>query len=226
MIELFGGATPNVFKPLVALEELALDYRRVPVDIMKGEQFRPAFLAISPNNRVPAMVDHAPTDGQGPLSVFESGAILIYLAEKTGSLLPVNPRCRAAVLEWVMWQMGGQGPMFGQAGHFRNYAPEKISYGIERYTNEAKRLYGVLDTRLKGREFIADDYSIADIACWPWFLYREHHGVTIEDYPEVHRWFELVLQRPALQRLFAEFTPPKPASFTDEERATLFGQKK
>lgn len=226
MIDLYGGQTPNVFKPLILLEELGMPYRRLPVDIMKGEQFTPEFLAISPNNRVPAIVDHEPADGAGPLSVFESGAILIYLAEKAGRFLPVEPRPRAAVIEWVMWQMAGQGPMVGQAGHFRNYAPEKVPYGIERYTREAGRLYGVLDTRLRDREFIAGDYSIADMACWPWIIFREHHGIELDDYPEVRRWFEAVRQRPALQRLAADLVTMAPPTFTDEERAVLFGGKK
>ena len=157
MIELYGGETPNVFKPLIALEELGLEYRRIPVDILAGEQFKPEFLAISPNNRVPAIIDDAPADGGAPLSVFESGAILLYLAEKTGQLLPTQLRERVQAAEWLMWQMAGQGPMLGQAGHFRNYAPEKIPYGIERYSSEARRLYRVLNERLAGREYIAGD---------------------------------------------------------------------
>jgi GST-like protein len=226
MIELFGGETPNVFKPLILLEELGMPYRRVPVDIRKGEQFAPEFLMISPNNRVPAIVDHAAADGAGPLSVFESGAILIYLAEKAARLLPTEPRPRASVIEWLMWQMGGQGPMAGQAGHFRNYAPQKIPYGIERYTNEAARLYGVLDKRLRGRTYIADDYSIADIACWPWILFREHHGIRLDDYPDLRRWFEAIGDRPAVKRLLGDYVAPPPPTFTDDERAVLFGGRK
>ncbi|MFA7440925.1 MAG: glutathione S-transferase N-terminal domain-containing protein [Sphingomonadaceae bacterium] len=226
MIELFGGQTPNVFKPLIMLEEIGAEYRRVPLDISRGEQFTPEFLAISPNNRVPAIVDHAPADGGAPLSVFESGAILVYLAEKSGKFLPVTPRERVPVLEWVMWQMGGQGPMSGQAGHFRNYAPEKIPYGIERYTNEVRRLYGVLDKRLKDREFIAGDYSIADMACWPWIVFRDHHGIDLAEFPEVERWFAAIRQRPAVQRTLGDYVAPAPQSFTDEELAILFGIKK
>jgi GST-like protein len=226
MIELFGGQTPNVFKPLIALEELGADYRRVPLDILKGEQFTPEYLAISPNNRVPAMVDHDPVDGQGPLSVFESGAILLYLADKHGALIPQDPRGRSAVIEWVMWQMAGQGPMVGQAGHFRNYAPEQIPYAIERYSKEAQRLYRVLDTRLEGREFIAGNYSIADIACWPWIIFRASHGVAIEDFPNIERWYRAIEARPAVRRALDGFEPTAMPSFTEEERAVLFGGKR
>ena len=226
MIELFGGETPNVFKPLIALEELGLEYKRVPVDILKGEQFKPEFLAISPNNRVPAMIDHNPADGGAPISVFESGAILLYLAEKEGKLLPQDPRGRTNVFQWLMWQMAGQGPMVGQAGHFRNYAPEKIPYGIDRYTNEAKRLYGVLDKRLAQSEFVAGDYSIADIACWPWILFRIHHGVELESFPNVNRWFKAIEARPAVKRILGGYVAPPPPTFTDEEREMLFGVRK
>lgn len=226
MFELFGGQTPNVFKPLIMLEEIGASYRRVPVDISRGEQFTPEFLAISPNNRVPALVDHAPADGGAPLSVFESGAILVYLAEKADAFLPAAPRPRAMVLQWLMWQMGGQGPMVGQAGHFRNYAPEKIPYGIERYTNEARRLYGVLDKRLTDREFIADAYSIADMACWPWIVFRAHHGMDLAEFPAIERWFNAIDQRPAVRRALGDFVAADPKPFTDEERAILFGIKK
>lgn len=225
MIEVFGPNTPNVIKVLLALEELTMPYKRVEVDILKGEQFAPAFLAVSPNNRVPAIIDHNPQDGGQPLSVFESGAILLYLADKANALIPTNPRDRSPVIEWLMWQMAGQGPMLGQAGHFRNYAPEKIPYGIERYTKEAGRLYRVLNTRLIGREFIAGEYSIADIACWPWILFRSHHGVAIEDYPEVHRWFRAVEARPAVRRAIGDYVPPAPASFDEKSRDVLFGSK-
>lgn len=225
MYDLYGGNTPNVFKPIILLEELGAEYRRVPVDIMKGEQFEPSFLAISPNNRVPALVDNEPADGAGPLSVFESGAILLYLADKHARFIPADARGRSAVIEWLMWQMAGQGPMFGQAGHFRNYAPEKIPYGIERYTNEARRLYRVLDTRLDGRDYIAGDYSIADMACWPWFMFRPHHGGSFDDFPHLERWYRRIEERPAVVRAFGDFEPATPPSFTDEERRMLFGQK-
>ncbi len=225
MIELYGGDTPNVWKPIILLEELGIPYERKPVDILKGEQFEPAFLAISPNNRVPAIVDTEPADGGAPLSVFESGAILLYLADKHGQFIPQNPRGRSAVVEWVMWQMAGQGPMCGQAGHFRNYAPEKIPYGIERYSNEARRLYRVLDTRLDGRDYIAGDYSVADMACWPWIYFRSHHGVDLAEFPNVERWWRAVEARPALVRAFGDFNMPAPPSFSEEERKLLFGQK-
>jgi GST-like protein len=225
MIEVYGPNTPNVIKVTVALEELGMPYRRVEVDIMKGEQFAPAFLAISPNNRIPAIVDRNPQDGGEPLSVFESGAILLYLADKADALIPKDARGRSAVIEWVMWQMAGQGPMLGQAGHFRNYAPEKIPYGIERYTKEAARLYRVLNTRLAGREFVAGDYSVADIACWPWILFRAHHGIAIEEYPEVQRWFRAIEARPAVRRALGDFVAPPPAQMDAQSRAVLFGDK-
>jgi GSH-dependent disulfide-bond oxidoreductase len=225
MIDIYGGGTPNVLKPLIALEEMGLEYKRLPVDLLKGEQFTPEFLAISPNNRVPAMVDHDPADGQGPLSVFESGAMLLYLADKTGSFIPTDARGRSVVVEWIMWQMAGQGPMLGQAGHFRNYAPEKIPYGIERYSNEARRLYRVLDTRLAERDYVAGDYSIADMCCWPWTLFRAHHGVELGDFPNLERWYHRIEERPAVQRLLPDFQVSAPPSFTEEERKLLFGQK-
>lgn len=226
MIDLYGGETPNVFKPWIALEELGAPYQRLPLDIMKGEQFTPEFLAISPNNKVPAIVDHAPADGGAPISVMESGAILIYLAEKHGKLVPTDLRRRMACMEWVMWQMASQGPMVGQAGHFRNYAPEKIPYAITRYSDEAKRIYKVLDVRLEGREYIADEFSIADIACWPWILFRAHHGVELDAYPNVTRWFETMHARPAINRILGDFKFEPPKGFTDEERALLFGNKR
>jgi GST-like protein len=222
MIDVYGGQTPNVFKVLIALEELGLPYRRIGVDIMKGEQFTPSFLAISPNNRVPAIVDQAPEDGGPPLALFESGAILIYLAERSGQLLPEAPRPRAAVLQWLMWQMAGQGPMLGQLGHFRNYAPEKIAYAIDRYSTEVARLYRVLDGRLAGRDFIAGDFSIADIACWPWICFRAHHGVDLDLYPEVARWFAALAARPAVQRAVGDAAIPSPITVTDDVRAVLF----
>jgi GSH-dependent disulfide-bond oxidoreductase len=225
MIQIFGEQTPNVFKPLIALEEFGVPYRRVPVDIAKGEQFEPAFLAISPNNRVPAMVDDEPEDGGEPLSLFESGAILLYLADKYRSLIPSNARQRAEVVAWIMWQVGGQGPMAGQAGHFRNYAPEAIPYAIDRYSSEIQRLYRVLNTRLEEREFVVGDYSIADIACWPWVFFRAHHGISISDYPNVERWYRAIEARPAVMRMLDGWVPPEPPKYTAEERAVLFGMK-
>ena len=222
MIDLYGGETPNVFKPMIMLEELGVPYRRLPCDIMTGEQYTPAFLAISPNNKVPAIVDHAPAFGGEPVSVMESGAILMYLAEKHERFLPADPRRRVAATEWLFWQMASQGPMVGQAGHFRNYAPEKLPYAITRYSTEAQRIYKVLNTRLQGRDYIADEYSIADMACWPWILFRTHHGVELADFPEVARWFNAMLARPAVKRLFGDYVAPPPMSFTQEERDMLF----
>lgn len=222
MITVFGGDSPNVIKVLITLEELGAAYCREPVDVTKGEQFAPTFLAMSPNNRIPAMRDDAPADGEGPLTMFESGAMLIYLAEKYGRLLPTAPRPRSAVIAWVMWQMAGQGPMLGQANHFCNYAPEKIPYAINRYRDEAARLYRVLDTRLADRSQVADDYSIADIACWPWLLFRGHHAIELTDYPNLNRWFLEMEQRPAVQRAMASVVVGEPQNFDDKTKAILF----
>jgi GST-like protein len=223
MIEVHGGDSPNVIKVLIMLEELGAAYVRRPLDIMKGEQFAPGFLAISPNGKIPAIVDDAPADGGAPLAVFESGAILLYLAEKHGALLPAAPRARAEAMAWLMWQMAGQGPMAGQAGHFRNYAPEPIPYAIQRYSREIARLYGVLDARLKGRAFVAGDHSIADIACWPWILFRAHHGIALDDHPEVARWFHAIGERPAVKRAMAGIAVAPAQRFDEETRRILFG---
>ena len=180
------------------MEEAGLPYSIKPVNISTGEQFAPEFLAISPNNRIPAIVDLDPADGKGPLSVFESGAILQYLAEKSGKFLPADPRGRAEVMQWLFWQMGGLGPMAGQNGYFNNYAPEKIPYAINRYVKETERLYGVLDERLAGRDFIAGDYSIADMAAYPWIVPHERHGQKLADFPNLKRWFEAI--QPARRR--------------------------
>ncbi len=225
MIDLYYWPTPNGWKISIALEELGLAYRMIPVDIGRGAQFEPGFLAISPNNRIPAIVDHDPEDGGDPISVFESGAILLYLAEKTGRLIPRDPRGRKQVIEWLMWQMGGLGPMLGQAHHFRAYAPERIEYAIDRYTKEANRLYGVLDKRLEGREYIAGDYSIADIACWPWIVPHERQGQKLEDTPHLHRWFERIKSRPAVQRGLELGRELREAGGMDEKaKQILFGQ--
>jgi GST-like protein len=202
MIDVHFYPSPNGLKILMMLEECGLPYRVVEVNILRGAQFEPDFLRISPNNRIPAIVDHdAPG---GPLSVFESGAILQYLAEKSGQLLPRDVRGRYEVLQWLYWQVAGLGPMAGQAHHFRAFAPEKIPYGIKRYTDEVNRLYGVLQRRLAGREYIAGDYSIADIACWPWIVPHERQGQSLEDFPDVKRWFEAVRERPATKRAYAK----------------------
>jgi GSH-dependent disulfide-bond oxidoreductase len=226
MIDLHYWPTPNGHKITIFLEETGLSYRILPVDIGKGEQFQPSFLAISPNNRMPAIVDRAPSDGGAPVSVFESGAILLYLAEKTGKLLPQDLRGRTRVLEWLFWQVGGLGPMAGQNHHFRNYAVEKIPYAIDRYVNETNRLYGVLDRQLSKCDYIAGDYSIADIAIYPWIVPYEHQGQTLEHFPNVKRWFELVRSRPAVERAYAQAAPYRRErqGFTEDERRVLFGQ--
>jgi len=226
VIELYTFPTPNGWKASIALEELGLAYETHLVDISRGEQFEPAFLRVSPNNRVPAIVDRAPKDGGGPISVFESGAILHYLAEKTGRLLPKDARRRTAALEWLFWQMAGLGPMCGQAGHFYNYAPEPVPYAIERYSNEVKRLYGVLDRRLDGREFIADEYSIADIACWPWIALHAHHRMEPAAYPNLGRWFTAIGARDSVKRgtgVGLEAVQGRQA-IDDEAKKHLFGR--
>jgi len=227
MIDLYYWTTPNGHKITIFLEETGLPYTLKPVNIGKGEQFDPAFLAISPNNRIPAIVDHAPKDGGPALSVFESGAILQYLAEKSGRLLPADPRGRMEVLQWLYWQVGGQGPMLGQNHHFVQYAPERIPYAIARYVKEAERLYGVLDRRLAGREFIAGAYSIADIAAYPWTVSHRKQQVNLDDFPNVKRWFEAVGQRPAVRRAYeiAQRINTVP-TITDASRTILFGQGK
>ncbi|MEO0034234.1 MAG: hypothetical protein RLZZ501_257 [Pseudomonadota bacterium] len=204
MIDLYYWPTPNGHKITLLLEEAGLDYRIVPVDINNGDQFKPDFLAFSPNNRMPAIIDPAPADGGETVTVFESGAILLYLAEKTGRFLPGDLRGRKTVLEWLFWQVGGLGPMAGQNHHFNLYAPERIPYAIERYVNETRRLYGVLDRRLAGRAFIAgDDYTIADMACYPWIVPWQRQQQVLTDYPDLKRWFEAIAARPATQRAYA-----------------------
>jgi len=223
MIDLHYAPTPNGWKISIVLEELGLPYTVIPVDIRAGDQFKPEFLAISPNNRIPAIVDHASSDGGEPFSVFETGAILIYLAEKTGRLLPSDMRGRSTVLQWVMWQMGGLGPMLGQHGHFLLYAPEKIPYAIDRYRREAARLYRVLDTQLgKAGRYIAGDYSIADIACFPWTMTHKAQGFTLDDYPNVKRWYAEVRARPQVQAGLAIGKFVK-EPFNDESRRIMFG---
>lgn len=206
------------------LEEIGLEYRAIPIDIGRGEQFDEDFLKISPNNKIPAIVDQDGPGGQ-PYSLFESGAILLYLAEKTGKLLPQEPRSRYDVIQWLMFQMGNVGPMLGQAHHFRHYAPEPIDYAINRYTNEASRLYGVIDRRLKDREYLAGgDYSIADIATFPWLRSWERQGQNIEDYPNLKRWFEAIAARPAVQRGLQVLADRQRSGPMDEkEREVLFG---
>jgi len=200
MIDAYYWPTPNGWKLSIALEEMELDYRIIPVNIGRGDQFKEAFLTISPNNRMPAIVDHDPEGGGPPVSVFESGAILIYLAEKTGRFLPSDLRGRTEVMQWLMWQMSGMGPMFGQAGHFKFYAPETIPYAQDRYTTEALRLYGVLEQRLEDRAFICGAYSIADMACWPWVITYKKQEIDLDQFPNVRRWYDTLKTRPGLRR--------------------------
>jgi GST-like protein len=225
MIDLYYWTTPNGHKITIFLEEAALPYRIVPVNISKGDQFKPDFLAISPNNRIPAIVDLNPKDSRTPLSVFESGAILVYLAEKTGKYLPNGFRERVEVMEWLFWQMGGVGPMAGQNHHFAHYAPEKIPYAIDRYVKETNRLYGVLNKRLANREFVAGHYSIADMAIYPWIVPHERQGQNLKEFPDLKRWFEAMGDRPAVKRAYAvakEINAQPTVS--DESKKILFGQ--
>ncbi len=226
MIELYYWTTPNGHKVTIFLEETGLPYKIIPINISRGEQFDPFFLSFSPNNRIPAIRDLAPADGGGPLGVFESGAILEYLADKTGQFLPREPRPRYEALQWLFWQMGGLGPMAGQNHHFNIYAPEKIPYAIDRYVKETNRLYGVLNKRLEGREYIAGTYSIADMACYPWIVPYERQGQKLEDFPHLKAWFERMAARPAVQRAYAKAQEVNttPTIQTDEARAILFGQ--
>ncbi|MCW5734672.1 MAG: glutathione S-transferase N-terminal domain-containing protein [Enhydrobacter sp.] len=232
MIDLYYWPTPNGFKITIMLEECGLPYKIVPVNIGTGEQFKPDFLKISPNNRMPAIVDHDPPGGGEPVGVFESGAILQYLAEKTGKFLPGDLRGKYEVLQWVNWQMGGLGPMAGQANHFNMYAPqfnpvEALTYGQQRYSNEVNRLFGVLNKRLADREFIAGGYSIADMASWPWVVGFKNFGQKLDDFANLKRWFETsVGERPAVVKGKAVGLElrPKPGINTEEQRKILFGQ--
>jgi len=225
MIDFYFWTTPNGYKVLMFLEEAGIAYRIVPVNISKGEQFDPEFLKISPNNKMPAIVDRSPNGLAGPISIFESGAILLYLAEKTGRLLAKDAPGRVEVLQWLFWQMGGLGPMLGQNLHFGQYAPEKISYAIDRYVDETSRLFKVLDKRLADREFITDKYSIADIASYPWVFKHPYLQLELEDFPNLKRWFETIQQRPAVARAYEigasiNTTP----TVTEESRKFLLGQ--
>ena len=223
MIDVHTWPTPNGHKIHIALEELGLPYRVHAVNIRTGEQFKPEFLAISPNNRIPAIVDPDGPDGR-PMSLFESGAILIYLADKTGRLLPASGEARYRTLQWLMWQMGGVGPMFGQANHFRAYAKEPQPYPIERYTNESNRLTGVLDKRLAQSPWVAgDEYTIADIAIFPWMRGSEKRGVNIDEYPNVKRWFDAIDARPAVKRALQVLADVHNAPIDDKQRDIMFG---
>lgn len=229
MIELYYWPTPNGHKITMFLEEAGLDYEIRPVNIGAGDQFEPEFLKISPNNKMPAIVDHAPAGGGEPVSVFESGAILLYLAEKAGQFIPADPRGRVETLEWLFWQMGGLGPMTGQYGHFNVYAPDPVPYAIERYTNETQRLLRVLDQRLAGREFIAGgDYTIADMTCYPWINPYDRAPLDMAPYPEIRRWQATVAARPATERAYAQrekVNPDAGKPLSEEEQKVLFGQK-
>jgi GSH-dependent disulfide-bond oxidoreductase len=235
MIDLYYWTTPNGHKITIFLEEASLAYNIIPINISKGEQFQPEFLKIAPNNRIPAMVDHEPqarvgehsssAGAQQPISLFESGAMLLYLAEKTARFIPSGIAGRAEVLQWLFWQMGGLGPMLGQNHHFTQYAPEKIDYAINRYVNETARLYAVLNKRLADREFVAGEYSIADMACYPWIVPHERQRQKLEDFAHVKRWFETIKARPAVVRAYEKAkainTVP---SVTEESKKILFGQ--
>ena len=224
MIEIWSWPTPNGQKVHIALEELGLEYRVVPVDIGAGDQFKPEFLAITPNHRIPAIVD-SDGPGGGEFRLFESGAILVYLAEKTGRLLPADLRERYVALQWLMFQMGGVGPMFGQYNHFASYAPEKLPYAIERYTNEVRRLHRVLDRRLSESEYLAGaEYGIADIATFPWVRSPEKRGIDLADYPAVARWHDTIAARPAVQRGLDVLSASRRAGpITDQMRENMFG---
>jgi GST-like protein len=225
VIDLYYWPTPNGHKITLFLEETGMPYNILPVNIGKGEQFRPEFLAISPNNRMPAIVDHAPMERGAPISVFESGAILLYLAEKSEQFLPKDVRGRVEVLQWLFWQVGGLGPMAGQNHHFARYAPEKIPYAVERYVKETNRLYGVLNKCLDGREFIAGSYSIADMAAYPWIVPHEAQGQNLGDFPHLKRWFEAIKNRPATLRAYERGAPfSSGTTMSDEAKKILFGQ--
>lgn len=225
MIDLYYWPTPNGWKITIMLEETGLPYRVVPVDIRRGAQFAPHFLEISPNNRMPAIVDDEPPGGGAPISIFESGAILLYLGDKSGRFLPKDVRGRYEVTQWLMWQMGGLGPMAGQAHHFRQYAPEPIPYAVDRYTKEVNRLYGVMNRRLADRPFLAGEYSIADMAAYPWVLPHANQGQKLEDLPNLQRWFEAMKARPAVARGLDVGKELRTEAPMDEEaKKVLFGQ--
>ena len=225
MIDLYYWTTPNGHKITIFLEETGTPYRIIPVNIGKGDQFKPDFLRIAPNNRIPAMLDTDPAGGGEPISVFESGAMLVYLGDKTSRFLPQALRPRTEVLQWLFWQMGGLGPMAGQNGHFNVYASEKIPYAMKRYVDETSRLYKVMDNRLADREFLAGDYSIADMACYPWVVPFKVHGQDLDQFKHLKRWFESIGTRPAVERAYAlAATINTAAPMSDEAKKILFGQ--
>lgn len=225
MIDLYYWATPNGHKISIFLEEAGLPYRIIPINIGQGDQFKPEFLKMSPNNKIPAIVDHHPAIDEPSVSVFESGAILLYLAEKTGQFLPANPAQRLQALQWLFWQVGGLGPMAGQNSHFKNYAPEQVPYAITRYENETGRLYAVLNRQLAGRDYIAGEYSIADMACYPWVMNYDCLKLDISPYPHLQQWLKRIAARPAVQRAFEipkQIKEQEPLS--PEQWARLFAQ--
>jgi GSH-dependent disulfide-bond oxidoreductase len=225
MIQLYSWATPNGHKIHIMLEECGLKYEVIPVNIGAGDQFKPEFLKISPNNKMPAIVDTDGPDGK-PISIFESGAILIYLAAKTGKFMPQSDRDKYTVLQWLMFQMGGVGPMLGQNHHFRTYAPEKLPYAIDRYTNEAKRIYGVIDRQLAAHPFIAGKtYTIADMAIYPWLRNWKNQGIELPDYPHLKKWFEGLEKRPAVQRGCQVLTELRKPIHDEKAREMLFGKQ-
>jgi GST-like protein len=225
MIDLYYWTTPNGHKITMFLEEAGLPHRIVPINIGKGEQFAPDFLTIAPNNRIPAIVDNQPADGGAPLSLFESGAILLYLADKTGRFIAPDLRGRTETIQWLFWQMGGLGPMAGQNHHFTQYAPEPVPYAIDRYVKETARLYAVLNKQLADREFIVGDYSIADMACYPWIVPHERQRQNLDDFPNLKRWFAAIRERPATQRAYALAKEINPAPVVSEDaKRILFGQ--
>jgi GSH-dependent disulfide-bond oxidoreductase len=225
MIDLYYWTTPNGHKITMFLEEVGLPYQLHGINIGKGDQFQPEFLKIAPNNRIPAIVDRAPTDGGEPISIFESGAILLYLADKVGQLIPQDIRGRTEVLQWLFWQMGGLGPMAGQNHHFSQYAPEKIPYAIDRYVKETGRLYAVLDKRLSDRDYVAGDYSIADIAAYPWIVPYERQSQNLADFPHLQRWFHAIQSRPATIRAYERATEFQTQQISPEQaRELLFNQ--
>ena len=225
MIDLYYWTAPNGHKITLFLEETGLPHRIVPANIGKGEQFAVDFLKIAPKNRIPAILDHQPADGGVPQALFESGAILLYLADKTGQFIAPDLRGRNETIQWLFWQMAGLGPMAGQNHHFTQYAPQPIPYAIERYVKETARLYAVLDKHLAGREFIASNYSIADMACYPWIVPHQKQGQNLDDFPELKRWFESIRERPATQRAYALAKQINPAPVvTEDAKRVLFGQ--
>lgn len=229
MIDLYYWTTPNGHKISIMLEEVKLAYRVKPINIGRGEQFDPEFLTIAPNNRIPAIVDHAPKDGGQPLALFESGAILEYLADKSGKFLPAEGRERYVVLQWLYWQMGGLGPMAGQNHHFTQYAPQKVEYAVERYVRETNRLYSVLDQRFSQQSYVGGDtYSIADMAIYPWIVPWEKQRQTLEEFPDLERWFHAVAQRPAVRKAYAlieDVNPQAGVTMDEEARKHLFGNR-